>query len=624
MRREAIRRRQRRAGRHELERLGRRPETRAAVKSPVALFLFRRPDTTARVLDAIRAARPPLLLVVADGPRAERAGEGAACAATRALIDGVDWPCEVRREFAAENMGCRRRVASGLAWVFDQVPEAVILEDDCVADQTFFPFCDELLERYRDDPRVMQVSGSNNQKGRRRGPHSYFFSRYNNVWGWASWRRAFEHYDVDMHRWPELRASGWLDGVLEDPRMVRYWTQQFQATYDGRIDTWDYQWIYTAWLHSMVSLVPNRNLVRNVGFGPGASHTPAHDPFANEKLEAIEFPLDHPATVVRDHQADRFTERFEFTAPWASRLRHALRVRLLGPLKQRARVALNIPLHVAFPAFTIDLPPDHLLPAMLRAHPRYDRFLPHLAKYLDAGDVVFDVGANCGDTLAAMCSANGALSFVCIEPEPAFFSYLARNARRITAALPHTSIQLVQSMVGVHAAAAVLSGGGGTRTAHALDDAGKTKIGTGVHHAVRLDEIAGARPELAPGRIRLLKSDVDGYDYDVLSSAGAMLDNERLLVFFECYAGNAAQRAAYLALFGQLAARGYGHFSFFDNFGNFLQHVTTVAAAHGQLHDVWREPAAGSAHRAFYLDVLACRPADTALIERAVADFAAG
>jgi FkbM family methyltransferase len=595
------------------------------VKSPVALLMFRRPDATARVLDAIRAARPPLLLVVADGPRTDRPDDAAACAATRALIDGVDWPCEVRREFATENMGCRRRVASGLAWVFSQVPEAIILEDDCVPDQTFFPFCDELLERYRDDARVVQISGANNQKGRRRGTHSYFFSRYNNVWGWASWRRAFDLYDVDMSRWPELRDSNWLATVLDDRRLVHFWTQQFQAVYEGRIDTWDYQWIYSTWLHSMVSLVPNRNLVRNIGFGPGASHTPTEDPFANDQLEPMEFPLDHPSIVASNAAADRFTEKFEFTEPWLTRMRRTLRVRLLAPLKQRLRLALNIPLRLAFPQFTIDLPPDHLLPSLLRAYPLYDQFLPHLAKYLDAGDVVFDIGANCGDTLAAMASANPALAFVCVEPDATFFSFLARNSKRITAALPGTSVRVAQSLVGTQTAAATLHGDGGTKTARALDHAGEPATTSGVvHRSVRLDEIARGQPGLAPNKIRLLKSDVDGYDYDVIASAGAMLDNERLLIFFECFAENDDQRAGYLKLFEQLVARGYHHFSFFDNFGKFLRHTTTVDAAQSQLRDVWREPAPGAAKTVFYLDVLACRDADTALIERVVKEFPRG
>jgi FkbM family methyltransferase len=592
------------------------------VRSPVALFMFRRPDTTVRVLDAIRLARPPLLLVVADGPRPDRPDDASACAATRALIDGIDWPCEVRREFAIQNMGCRRRVASGLGWVFGQVPEAIILEDDCVPGQSFFPFCDELLERYRDDHRIAQISGANNQKGRRRGRHSYFFSRYNNVWGWASWRRVFDLYDVDMRRWPELRDSHWLAGVLDDRKLVHFWTQQFQAVYEGRIDTWDYQWIYSTWLHAMVSLVPNRNLVRNIGFGPGASHTPVEDPFANDQLEPMEFPLDHPATVARDPRADRFTEKFEFTEPWLTRVRRALRVRLLAPLKQRVRLVWNIPLQLAYPGFNIDLPPDHLLPSLLRAYPLYDQFLPHLAKYLNAGDVVIDVGANCGDTLAAMSSANPALSFLCVEPDATFYSYLTRNARRITAAQPGTYVRTVQSLVGTQSSASMLHGEGGTKTARALDPAGEPAATSDiVHRSVRLDEIVRGQSALAPEKIRLLKSDVDGYDYDVIASAGAMLDNERLIIFFECYAESDEQRAGYLKLFEQLAARGYHHFSFFDNVGKFLKHTAAVDAAQSQLRDVWREPAAGSARAAFYLDVLACRDSDAAFIERVVAEF---
>jgi hypothetical protein len=307
------------------------------VKSPVALFMFRRPDTTAVVLDAIRAARPSILLVVADGPRAGRDDDAAACAATRALIDGVDWPCDVRREFANENMGCRRRVSSGLAWVFGQVPEAIILEDDCVPDATFFPFCDELLDRYRNDARVAQISGANNQKGRRRGADSYYFSRYNPVWGWASWRRAFAPYDATMRRWPELRDARWLEQVLDSRAQVQYWTTVFQDCFDGRIDTWDYQWVFASWLHDMLAVVPNRNLVRNIGFGAGATHTAGQAMFADDPLEKMEFPLRHPAGVARNVEADRFSERLEYTEPWRARARKALRRVVPDPIMRAIR-----------------------------------------------------------------------------------------------------------------------------------------------------------------------------------------------------------------------------------------------------------------------------------------------
>jgi FkbM family methyltransferase len=608
-----------------MERMGLRPRARDDVKTAVALIIFRRPDLTARVLDTLRVARPPLLLVIADGPRANHAGDAAACSAARALIDTVDWPCEVRREFAAENLGCRRRVASGLRWVFDQVPEAIILEDDCVPDQSFFPFCEQLLERYRDDDRVGLIGGANNQKGRKRGTHSYFFSRYPNVWGWATWRRAFDHYDVDMKKWPELRETDWLAQLLGSDADSRYWTRVLDDTYAGRVDTWDYQWIFSSWLHGMLALTPNNNLVQNIGFGDDATHTAKQDAFANSSLQAIEFPLDHPRSVVVNASADRFTSRLEFTGSFVARARRTIRARLIAPIKRRLRLALNIRQRVDYPGFAIELPADHLLPMLQRMFRQYDRFLPHLASYLEAGDVVFDVGANCGDTLAAMCSANGALSFVCVEPDVRFFSFLKQNVARIREALPNVSIVLTQDFVSAREDFASLAGAGGTKTVSWRGDlAGAENTQEAAHRAVRLDAIATAARGIDAARVRLLKSDVDGYDFDVLDSAGAMLDGPRLLLFFECFAENEEQREGYLALFERLYARGYNHFRFFDNFGRVHRgHVTDLEAARGILREVWTARGDGGGPNVDYLDVLAYRNADFPFIERVMAGYPA-
>src|SRR6185369_14461868 len=166
-----------------------------ALTTPVAFIIFNRPDTTEKVFAEIARARPPKLLVIADGPRAGRAGEADRCAATRAIIDRVDWDCKVLTNYSDVNLGCKNRVASGIDWVFEQVPEAIILEDDCLPDPTFFRFCEELLIRYREDERISQICGANFQFGRKRSNDSYYFSRYNHIWGWASWRRAWQHYD---------------------------------------------------------------------------------------------------------------------------------------------------------------------------------------------------------------------------------------------------------------------------------------------------------------------------------------------------------------------------------------------------------------------------------------------
>ena len=195
------------------------------LQTPVVLLIFNRPDTTERVFETIRQAKPPKLLVVADGPRADKPGEAEKCAAVRAILDRVDWDCQVIQNYADTNLGCRERVSSGLNWVFETVEEAIILEDDCLPHPTFFRFCEELLERYRHDDRIMTISGNNLQFGRPHTEDGYYFSRYTHIWGWASWRRAWRFYDLEMKAWPELRNTNWLAEKMKSERSANYWRQ---------------------------------------------------------------------------------------------------------------------------------------------------------------------------------------------------------------------------------------------------------------------------------------------------------------------------------------------------------------------------------------------------------------
>jgi hypothetical protein len=277
------------------------------MKTPVAFIIFNRPDTTARVFEAIRQAKPPLLLVIADGARTSKVGETEKCAATRAIIDGVDWECEVRTNYSDMNLGCKRRVSSGINWVFEQVEEAIILEDDCLPHPTFFDYCDELLEKYRDDTRIMSISGDNFQFGRKRTSDSYYFSRYNHIWGWATWRRAWRHYDVNMKLWHTIRDGGWLNDILDNHSVMKVWQKNFQSVYDGKVDTWDYQWIFACWTQSGLTILPNVNLISNIGFGSEATHTKNSDSkFANLPIEDIFFPLKHPEFIIQNTNADRY------------------------------------------------------------------------------------------------------------------------------------------------------------------------------------------------------------------------------------------------------------------------------------------------------------------------------
>jgi hypothetical protein len=296
------------------------------LQTPVAFLIFNRPDVTARVFAEIARARPRKLLVVADGARTDRPGEREACENTRAIVERVDWDCEVLTNFSEVNLGCRRRVSSGITWVFEQVEEAIIIEDDCLPDPTFFKFCEELLARFREDERVMMLSGDNFQFGQKRTPYSYYFSRMMHVWGWASWRRAWQHYDVEMKLWAGLRDTQWLLDLLGDEEAAAFWRDVFDRTAAGH-DTWDFQWVFACWAQHGLSALPERNLVTNIGFGAGATHTHAETRAANIPAVALEFPLRHPPHVVREREADLFTMR-ELMLPAKSSVFNRLRRKL--------------------------------------------------------------------------------------------------------------------------------------------------------------------------------------------------------------------------------------------------------------------------------------------------------
>ena len=201
----------------------------------VAFFIYRRPELTARVFAEIRKARPERLLIVADGPKNDE--ERPKCAATRAVVENVDWPCEVLKNYADVNLGCRKCVSSGLGWVFAHVEEAIILEDDCLPHPSFFRYCAELLDRYRNDERVMHISGDYFMKRLHPTPFSYYFSRCPYIWGWATWRRAWRHYDVEMRLWPQFRDSGLMANLWQSKDQQRHWTAVCDLAHSGEVDT---------------------------------------------------------------------------------------------------------------------------------------------------------------------------------------------------------------------------------------------------------------------------------------------------------------------------------------------------------------------------------------------------
>jgi hypothetical protein len=273
--------------------------------TPVAFIVFNRPECTTRTLEAIRKAKPRLLLVIADGPRPGNQTDEARCAAVRKIIEGgIDWPCHVERNYSEENLGCAKRVAGGLTWAFSRCDRLVVIEDDCLPDHSFFPYCEELLERYKNDTRIGQICGCPRYFSNVERDSSYIFSRYGAIWGWASWKRAWESYSLTLETWPRFLASGGLEAVVQSPAEYALRAALYQRLHDEPPDTWDYQWGYTKLSQGMLSVVPCRNLIENIGFGGGGTH---HGPGSSFGLKrhSMEFPLKHPSFVLPDIAFDR-------------------------------------------------------------------------------------------------------------------------------------------------------------------------------------------------------------------------------------------------------------------------------------------------------------------------------
>lgn len=274
--------------------------------TPVAFFTFNRIDTTKQVFEAIRRAKPPKLYLVSDGPRDHVAGEKEKVAAVRDYMEShVDWDCQVFKNYADRNMGCGKRVSSGISWVFEQEEEAIILEDDCLPDDTFFLYCQEMLEYYREDERIMIIGGSNSAASDYHTKEEYLFTKIPLIWGWASWRRAWELYDYDIKTWPEQKKKKAFRKLMP---LKAYWVYEaeFDALYRHSYDTWDYQLYYAVMLHDKLNIAPRVSYTKNIGFQGEATHTTGAQNITAVEAGRCTFPIRHRAEVIWDEEFDRF------------------------------------------------------------------------------------------------------------------------------------------------------------------------------------------------------------------------------------------------------------------------------------------------------------------------------
>jgi hypothetical protein len=275
--------------------------------TPVLLIIFNRFDTTQQVMAKLREALVPKLYVYCDGPRKEKLGEAEQLRLVQEqVLSAIDWPCELITNFKTENEGPRLAIGHAVSWLFETEERGIILEHDCVPHLSFFNYCETLLKHYEADERVMHISGDNFQFGRWRGDGSYYFSRFNHIWGFATWKRAWQHYDIAMRAYPNFKEKGKIREILPAKRAQKIWLDVLDRTYSGNLQTWDYQWTFAIWNLNGLAILPNTNLISNVGFDALALNT------TNAKHRLANLPskeigeIEHPSEIKPDEDADNY------------------------------------------------------------------------------------------------------------------------------------------------------------------------------------------------------------------------------------------------------------------------------------------------------------------------------
>ena len=287
---------------------------------PILFLGFNRPDTTRKVFEKIREAQPLKLYVAADGPRENNQDEIAKCEQVRTIATNVDWDCEVKTLFRDENLGCKFAVSGAIDWFFENEEMGIILEDDCLPNESFFKFCEQLLYRYRGKEKVMTISGNNFQP-QKRTDNSYYFSKFMHCWGWATWRRAWNNFDLEMSDWPMLKKGDFLVKLFKEINNQKHWEQKFDRAYANEIDSWAYIWQYSIWRKKGINILPEKNLVSNIGFGSEGTHTRNKtSTAANLETFSLNFPLEHPKQIIINNKADKYTQNKHFNPPFVRKV----------------------------------------------------------------------------------------------------------------------------------------------------------------------------------------------------------------------------------------------------------------------------------------------------------------
>ncbi len=270
---------------------------------PVLFIIFNRPETTRNVFDVIKKIKPEKLFIAADGPRDKRLGEKELCGEVRKITENIDWPCEVFRKYEEKNLGCKLGVSSAINWFFKNVEKGIILEDDCLPDPTFFVFCEEMLTKYNNNKEIMHINGTNSQFGEKFGIYSYYFSHCPQVWGWATWKRAWDKYDIEMKELDIFIHTKKTLKAFKNKQVANYWNSLFKYIKEREVNTWDAQWSFSVMNNSGLVITPNVNLVKNIGFSTNSTHTENADKLVKQDSKQI-LKIENPPEIIIDNGAD--------------------------------------------------------------------------------------------------------------------------------------------------------------------------------------------------------------------------------------------------------------------------------------------------------------------------------
>lgn len=292
-----------------------------ALNTAVLFLVFNRMKTTKQVFAEIKKVKPPRLYIASDGARKTKKGEFKEVKAVREFIlSKIDWDCEIKTLFRKKNLGCKHAISSAITWFFDNEEMGIILEDDCLPSQSFFWYCEELLDRYKEDNRIFLISGYNKQNTWRADRDDYFFSNFGGIWGWATWRRAWNHYDINMSDINMFMTGNKFEHLLGKEIGKKRMNGIYNSIIKKNMDTWDYQWGYARHKNSAMACVPSKSLIKNIGFGDGATHTTG-DNLENVDRHNLNIPLKNNNFIVCDKEYDKLF----LTVPLPAKIKRVIR-----------------------------------------------------------------------------------------------------------------------------------------------------------------------------------------------------------------------------------------------------------------------------------------------------------